>query len=280
MNPILWYGGKPMLAKRIAKSLPDHETYVEPFCGSAAVLRAKWRADVEIVTDLNPVAVALLQAVRDHPEQIEAVAHGITKERWFDAQSQCYLATPHGKLSTKAQHDEAVAALDAGTLPLAGTPLGVEAWIATACSFNGRLTGNRIGDTWFSARGAKQAEGRAKGIRDAQRRLQGVDIFCADGMAQIDAHSGDENTLLFIDPPYMYEKDGGGSRTFRSTYGIGEVGRDWHGDLIDRLLAARCAVVLTTGDDDDYKNRLADWECEPVYGLHSDNPRHLIWRNR
>ena len=53
--------GKKRLAKRLAAMLPPHRTYVEPFCGSAAVLFAKERSRVEVINDAD---VELAQAYR------------------------------------------------------------------------------------------------------------------------------------------------------------------------------------------------------------------------
>jgi len=53
--------GKKRLAKRLAAMLLPHRTYVEPFCGSAAVLFAKERSRVEVINDAD---VELAQAYR------------------------------------------------------------------------------------------------------------------------------------------------------------------------------------------------------------------------
>ena len=52
LAPVLWYAGaKWTLAPWIIAHMPPHATYVEPFCGSCAVLFAKPRAAHELVSD-------------------------------------------------------------------------------------------------------------------------------------------------------------------------------------------------------------------------------------
>ena len=45
--------GKKRIAERLAKMLPPHKTYVEPFCGSAAVFFAKEPSEAEILNDAD-----------------------------------------------------------------------------------------------------------------------------------------------------------------------------------------------------------------------------------
>lgn len=56
--PFAYFGGKTILAPRIADLLPPHRHYVEPFAGSLAVLLAKAPSVMETVNDLDHSVVA------------------------------------------------------------------------------------------------------------------------------------------------------------------------------------------------------------------------------
>lgn len=51
--PFSYYGGKQLLAKKIVSLIPEHTSYVEPFCGGAAIFFAKTQSKVEILNDTN-----------------------------------------------------------------------------------------------------------------------------------------------------------------------------------------------------------------------------------
>jgi len=67
------YGGKASIAKWIVSHFPEHRTYLEPLCGSAAVLLAKPRSFVEIINDLDEVVIRMWQAIKSQPEQLAAL---------------------------------------------------------------------------------------------------------------------------------------------------------------------------------------------------------------
>ena len=67
------YGGKASIAKWIVSHFPEHRTYMEPFCGSAAVLLAKPRSFIEIINDLDEVVMAMWRAIKSQPKQLAAL---------------------------------------------------------------------------------------------------------------------------------------------------------------------------------------------------------------
>lgn len=66
--PFTYFGGKQMLAGRIAALLPDHRHYVEPFAGSLAVLLAKPPSTLETVNDLDRDLMLFWRVLRDRPD--------------------------------------------------------------------------------------------------------------------------------------------------------------------------------------------------------------------
>lgn len=71
--------GKKRLAERLVAMLPAHKTYVEPFCGSAAVLFAKEPSKVEAIGDADPeIAEAYKLLKKLTPEKIEQ----LRKMKW------------------------------------------------------------------------------------------------------------------------------------------------------------------------------------------------------
>lgn len=69
-QPIIpWIGGKRRLAARILPAFPEHECYVEPFCGAAALYFLKSPVKVEVLNDINGDLVNLYRVVKHHLEE-------------------------------------------------------------------------------------------------------------------------------------------------------------------------------------------------------------------
>lgn len=59
--------------------MPDHETYLEPFFGSGAVLFTKSRSNLETVNDIDGEVVNLFQVIRADQKNLQkqSVLHHI-----------------------------------------------------------------------------------------------------------------------------------------------------------------------------------------------------------
>jgi len=69
-HPIIpWIGGKRRLAPIILPLFTDHQCYVEPFCGAAALFFMKPESDVEVLNDVNGDLVNLYRVVKHHLEE-------------------------------------------------------------------------------------------------------------------------------------------------------------------------------------------------------------------
>lgn len=65
-----YMGAKNKVASWIISYFPEHETYVEPFAGSLAILYNKPRSTHEIVGDTNSNIVNFFKVLRDRPDEL------------------------------------------------------------------------------------------------------------------------------------------------------------------------------------------------------------------
>jgi len=63
-------GSKARHVDWIIKNLPQHERYVEPFCGSAAVFLNKPKVVDEIINDIDGNIINFFEVVRDRPQAL------------------------------------------------------------------------------------------------------------------------------------------------------------------------------------------------------------------
>lgn len=64
-----WIGGKRRLASQILPLFPEHDCYVEPFCGAAALFFLKEPSKIEVLNDINHDLVRLYRVVQHHLEE-------------------------------------------------------------------------------------------------------------------------------------------------------------------------------------------------------------------
>lgn len=69
-SPFAYPGGKAYLASWIIEHLPQHDVYVEPFAGSAAVLVQKPPSYSEIINDKDGDVIQFFRTLRDRTDEL------------------------------------------------------------------------------------------------------------------------------------------------------------------------------------------------------------------
>lgn len=180
-----YVGGKTNLSGWITGQLPDHEVYVEPFGGAAAILLNKNRSNVEVYNDLDGDIVQFFEVARDRPDELE---------EWVRR-------TPF----SEELHEEYVRAFYNGERPDDAIERAGRFMFLRYTQFAGKYEGPSgfKRDTPRSAAGESSSWANApEKIQDVCERLQGVSIQHADYRDVIERYDG-PTTVFYCDPPYL-----------------------------------------------------------------------------
>lgn len=213
MTPFRWMGGKSTLASKILNYIPQEKIYVEPFCGSAALLFHKDPSPVEVLNDLDSHIVNLFRVLQDKDlyKQLE------NKIQW-----------------TLYSREEFVKALE--ILHSQEVNPVEKAWafyVTQNQGFGGvKPTVGRWGRAFIPsgdrAMTASQWGNRQKLFGEWHERLMRVQIDHNEGLECIQYWDSPE-TVFYIDPPYI-----------ESTRKSGEYHHDINSDFHSRL----CTILL------------------------------------
>lgn len=258
-----YFGGKMRLAPWIVAQFPEHDHYVEPFCGAASVFFAKRPARYrEVLNDLDHEIVNLFATLRgpDGPELIRQVA-----------------LTPWSRLEYDRAHDIADTALERARRLLVRSHMSY-ASLATE-------TEKRRG---FRSRGAMDREavtvgwnGLPAALDQAARRLLAAQIECRDAF-ELMADFDDPTVLIYLDPPYWPEartqrfKDGQLYHGYRH-----ELDREGHLRLLEVARQSRAMIALSGYACEEYDEGLHGWSRLQRHARSHKNAARLetLWIN-
>jgi DNA adenine methylase len=232
-----YHGAKFRLAPWIMSFFPVHRCYVEPFGGAAGVLLQKPRAYAEVYNDLDGDVVNFFTVIRDP----------VKREQLIEA---CRL-TPYAR----AEFDQA--------WTTSTDPVERARRIAVRAQMGFGSGGATKGTTGFRI-DTKRAYGTAQQhwadypdvIAEVGERFTGVLIEnrpAIDVLLQHDA----ENTLHFVDPPYMHETRVRGAA--RGRYYRCEMTDEQHAELIESVRRLKGMVVISGYATALYAEGLSDW---------------------
>lgn len=261
-SPVPHFGGKTTIGPAIAALLPPHQHYIEPYCGSLAVLLAKTPAAHETVNDLDGELMTFWRVLRERPVELARV---------------CAL-TPHARAEHQQAYEEA--ATDDPQLEVA-RKLFV------------KLTQGRAGTTrrtgWrhyvYPAGGTSMPDylvGYVDRLAPAAARLAEVSLECMPALDLITKYGAHSDALLYVDPPYL------GRTRCRSWDGYTNEmrGEAEHRELAEVLRTARAAVVISGYPSDLYDLELyAGWDRHTIAASTGQggtwaNRTEVLWPNR
>lgn len=175
--PLRRYGGKVYLAKWIVAQFPEHTTYIEPFCGSAAVFFTKTPAQAEILNDIDHRIISAFEEMRTRPAEMAALL-------W---------ATPYAQANWR----ERLNVTDAERAAL---------FIASSQQFYAGATHTST----FSVDSGHANKNKARVWADwflrslpAAARLKDAQLLCEDAFHVIARFAKLPEALYYVDPPYL-----------------------------------------------------------------------------
>jgi DNA adenine methylase len=256
--PFGYFGAKTAIADEIAALLPAHEHYVEPYCGSLAVLLAKRPSRMETVNDLDRDIVTFWRVLRDHPAQLERA---------------CAL-TPHSRAEYADAYEPATDEIEQAR----------RVWIRLTQGRAGTLlpTGWRFSENPAGGHSAKTGHVAAyvRRLAPAAERLAAVSLECRPALDVIGAYGRHSGALIYADPPYL------GTTRAGSRYRHEMTSDADHRALADALRACRGAVVLSGYDSPLYAELYRGWHRHEV-GARTGNGAagtmartEVLWSNR
>lgn len=210
---VKWVGGKAKLAPRLVSWMPKKiGTYVEPFCGGAAVFfqlagERKRRYGHAILTDKNEHLIALYRAIQLHVDDlVEAL-------RAFEAE--------HLALSAEGREAHFYEVRDREPAKDDIVARGARLLFLNRTCYNGLWRENAAGKNNVPyGRYARPKILDVETLRAASRAFEGVELRVADFAAATERLS--EGDFVYFDPPYVpvsktanftaYGKDGFGPK--------------------------------------------------------------------
>ena len=225
---IRYHGGKFRLADWIISHFPKHETYVEPFGGGASVLLSKTPSRMEVYNDLDSDIVNFFEILRDQ-QLAEELAQQIE-------------LTPYSRVEFLNARDETSDRIERARRLVVRAQMGFGSAGATRAKTGFRLdtarSGSDIVTIW---------QRQPKIIIQAAARLKKVLIENRDAIKVIQDHDR-EDTLFFIDPPYVHETRAIWDKAYRH-----EMTNAEHEQLIDVLKQCKGKVILCGYEHPIYK---------------------------
>lgn len=236
-----YHGSKWRAAPWIITHLPDdHDVYVEPFGGSAAVLLQKTRSPIEVYNDLDGDVVNFFRLLREQPDELIRAIY------W----------TPFAHAEYQLSREPTDDPLEAARRFYVRSHLTISGPTAQWNSGWRRQTlMSRDRSSQSSITPAARTFMQTEHLLQVAERLRGVTIECADALEIIRRYDH-PRAVFYIDPPYV--------RSTRSKWRIDtyrhELTDEQHRALAAILHECRGMIVVSGYHSPLYAELYPDWQ--------------------
>jgi DNA adenine methylase len=209
----------------------EHQLYVEPFAGGAAVALEHARtfpAIPRVISDLNGPLVAFWRHLQA-PEGLKALEARLPR-----------------RLPTREEFEAAAGLEDAVAFFIrnrGSRAADMRSYLRPTCRLR-RGMDEQL-SAWLSA---------IDGLAEAHQLLARTEVLNLDALALVEKYRDRPGVLLYLDPPYLHSTRAG------SDYYVHEMNDGAHERLLDLIRGAACRVVLSGYRSDLYDGALAGWQ--------------------
>ncbi len=261
--PFRYFGSKLKIAKILLKDIPPHNCWVEAFCGSAALTFAKSPAGLEIINDIDSEITNLFQQLRDNSKELIDVIKltPYSREELFNAR----IDTDEDSELERAR----------------------KFLIRSMYTINSVFGKAKAGFSYSNSysRGGKEARvnrwnNLPKHIEKVTERLKDTLIENIDANKLIERFSNYPATLIYLDPPYLAERQLG--------YEIDENNERFHEKLLKNIKDANCMIFISAYENVLYNDMLTKkdgWRKKEIPTTTSNhqgnnyNRTEIVWYN-
>lgn len=222
-SPIKYFGGKNGFANKIIEFFPNNYqnlNYIEPFCGSAAMLFHKLRSPVEIINDLDQNVYSLFKVL-------------IEKKLFEEFRDLCQLSNFSEQLLKEFTKD-----LRKDTLSIAERAYKFFYCNRVAYNGSGGISASSVIRRGMS-KSVSDFLSAIDGLEDTHKRLSGVIVQNRNAFDLIQKWDK-QDTFQYLDPPYALETRSSGGYKHDMT----DADQD---NLLNILLNIKNSKILLSG---------------------------------
>jgi len=232
-----YIGGKHYLLKHLLKLIPEHNIYIEAFCGSAKLLFAKPPGKIEVINDYDKRIANLFYVV------------AFKFDEFFNkAQNLVY---------SRALYEEFKKQLKEKTInELGDVNDAVMTYGAINMGFSGQIFSS------FSCgivkNNALAFNNKISKLPLIHERLKNVTIECLDFEVILNKYGDKEDAFIYLDPPY-----------YKTEHYYNGFNHNDHERLLNKLTTLKAKWLLSG-----YANELYDNKLKDFYRLEIDVKKH------